>query len=146
MSFARPRIALKLLGEEVAAEANVPASNGRLDELLPLLLQLDNAAIDVAVRKNPNGKPVSCAKGCSACCRAQPVPITPPEAYSLWKLVDALPEPRRTEVRERFAERVHRLEQAGLKSTFLRERPLDSADAARQAVERYVTLGLVCPF
>jgi Fe-S-cluster containining protein len=41
---------------------------------------------------------------------------------------------------------VHRLKEAGLKSTFLRETPLESADAARQAVERYVTLGLVCPF
>lgn len=146
MSQARPRIALKLLGEEIVAEAEAPAENGRLDELLPLLFQLDNAAIDVAVRKNPSGKPVSCAKGCSACCRAQPVPITPAEAYSLWKLVEAMPAARREAVRTRFADRVHQLNAAGLGPIFLRDEPLDSPEAARQAVERYVAIGLVCPF
>src|SRR5262245_722445 len=95
MPVARPRIALKLLGEEVVAEADVPADRGRLDELLSFMLALDQAAIDVAVRKNPSGKSVSCAKGCSACCRAQPVPVTPPEAYALWKLVESLPASRR---------------------------------------------------
>jgi Fe-S-cluster containining protein len=146
MPLARPRIALKVLGEEVVAEADVPAPYGRLDELLPFMLALDQAAIDVAVRKNPSGKTVSCAKGCSACCRAQPVPVTPPEAFALWKLVESFPEARRAEVRERFANRVRLLDAAGLKATFLREAALASPEAARAAVERYVALGLVCPF
>jgi Fe-S-cluster containining protein len=142
----RPRIALRLLGEEIAARVEVPAERGRLDQLLPLLLELDQAAIEVAVRKNPSGKAVSCAKGCSACCRAQPVPITPPEAYALSKLVEGLPEPRQSEVKQRFAERVIALDQAGLRQIFLREAPLESATQARQAVEQYVQLQLACPF
>ncbi len=142
----RPRIALRLLGEEIAAQAEVPAERGRLDQLLPLLLELDQAAIEVAVRKNPSGKAVSCAKGCSACCRAQPVPITPPEAYALSKLIDALPEPKQSTVKQRFAERVGALERAGLRDIFLREAPLESATQARQKVEQYVQLKLACPF
>jgi Fe-S-cluster containining protein len=146
MPVARPRIALRVLGEEVVAEADVPADRGRLDELLPFMLALDQAAIDVVVRHLPSGKTVSCTKGCSACCRAQPVPVTPPEAYALWKLVESLPEQQREEMRRRFADRVSKLEAAGLKSTFLREEQLDTAEAARSAVDRYVALGLVCPF
>jgi Fe-S-cluster containining protein len=143
---ARPRVGLRVLGEEIVAEAEVRAERGRLDELLPLLLQLDDKAIEVAVRKNPNGKSVSCAKGCSACCRAQPVPVTPPEAYALWKLVEGLPAERRQQIRDRFANRARRLESAGLKDVFLREEAMQDKNAARRAVEAYIGLGLVCPF
>jgi Fe-S-cluster containining protein len=146
MNTTRARIALRILGEEVHGEAEAPSSAGRLDELLPLLWELDEAAIGVAVRKNPSQKRVSCAKGCSACCRAQPVPVTPPEAYALWKLVEALPEPKRRGVRQRFRENAERLEQNGMKAFFLREKAAESREAARAAVERYFALGLVCPF
>lgn len=140
------RIGLTVLGEKVTAQAEAPGDRGRLDELLPLMLALDQSAIDVAVRKNPSGKTVSCAKGCSACCRAQPVPITPPEAYALWKLIGEMPEVRRREIRERFDDRVQQLESAQLKSMFLREEELADAKAARAAVEKYIQLKLVCPF
>lgn len=142
----RPRLSLRVLGETIAAEAPVPANTGRLDELLPLMLALDSAAIDVAVKKNPSGKAVSCAKGCAACCKAQPVPITPPEAYALWKMVQSLPAERRGALEVTFAEREAALDTAGIRSIFLRETPLQSAAEARQAVEAYVQLHLACPF
>ncbi|MFO0811940.1 MAG: YkgJ family cysteine cluster protein [Gemmatales bacterium] len=145
-STVRPRIALRILGEEIAAQAEVPAHTGTLDQLLPLMLTLDSAAIDVAVRRNPSGQAVSCAKGCSACCRAQPVPITPPEAYALWRIVEAMPEVRREEVLTIFAEREAQLEEAGLRDIFLREKPLTNAEHAKQAVAAYVQLKLACPF
>jgi Fe-S-cluster containining protein len=108
---------------------------------------LDNEIIGAAVAKTESdGKTVSCRKGCSACCRAQPVPVTPAEANAITRLVDALPEPRRTEVRERFAGRVARLKAAGLYEIFTREVPITDQAHAREAATAYLRLGLVCPF
>src|SRR5581483_6390695 len=114
------RLQLRILGEPVAVEAPQPPERVRLDEVLPLLRDIDDRAVDLAVQRiEAEGKRVSCCKGCSACCRAQPVPVTPPEAYALLRLVEMLPEPRRSEVRARFAEHVQRLRDGGLANAFL---------------------------
>jgi Fe-S-cluster containining protein len=141
------RVELRVLGERVAAEVPRPGAHARLDEVLPLLRALDDGAIGVAVRRSEQeGRPISCRKGCSTCCRAQPVPVTPAEAHALLQLVEALPEPRRSEVRGRFADRVARLRAAGLVEPFLkRDADLTPAEA-RTVAERYFRLGLVCPF
>jgi Fe-S-cluster containining protein len=141
------RLELRVLGERVAVEAPLPEGPARLDEALPLLRAVDDAVVGRAVRDvEAKGESVSCRKGCSACCRAQPVPVTPPEAYALLRLVEALPEPRRAEVRGRFADRVARLREAGLLGPLLRHEPTADAAAARAVAERYFRLGLVCPF
>ncbi len=141
------RIALSVLGQSLVVEADAPTGTVRVEELLPLMYAVDNAIIDVAVKAiESDGRNVSCCKGCSACCRAQPVPITPPEAFALAQLVDALPEPRRSEVRARFADRVARLQAAGLFDLFLRLVPVTSNERARTAASDYFHLGLVCPF
>jgi maleate cis-trans isomerase/Fe-S-cluster containining protein len=140
------RLRLKILGEPVAIEAPAPPEHARLDEVLPLLRKIDDHAVGVAVqRTEAEGKSVSCSKGCAACCRAQPVPVTPPEAYALLRLVDNLPEPRRTDVRARFADRAGRLRDAGLADRFL---AIDSevTKELRDAALRYFRLGLACPF
>jgi Fe-S-cluster containining protein len=141
------RVQLRILGEPVAVEAPQPPERVRLDEVLPLLRDIDNRAVDLAVKRTEeDGKTVSCRKGCSACCRAQPVPVTPPEAYALWRLVEDLPEPRRAEVRARFADRVRRLRDAGLADGFLQRADDLTKEQARDAAQRYFRLGLVCPF
>ncbi len=141
------RLQLRILGEPVAVEAPQPPERVRLDEVLPLLRDIDDRAVDIAVqRTEAEGKRVSCCKGCSACCRAQPVPVTPPEAYALLRLVEMLPEPRRSEVRARFAEHVQRLRDGGLANAFLQRTGTITMDQARGTAERYFRLGLVCPF
>jgi Fe-S-cluster containining protein len=141
------RIELTVFDRPVVVEGHVPAGRVRPDELLPFMYAADNAVIAAAVGKiDAEGKAVSCRKGCSACCRAQPVPVTPAEAHAIAKLVDALPEPRRTEVRERFADRVARLKAAGLFDLFVRDVPVTDKDQARAAATAYFRLGLVCPF
>jgi Fe-S-cluster containining protein len=149
--FAMPtraaRIELTVLGQPVAVEHPVPEGSVRVDELLPLMYAVDNAVIDAAVKAvEAEGKSVSCCKGCSACCRAQPVPVTPAEALALARLVDALPEPRRTEVRSRFADRVAKLKAVGLYDLFLRLVAVTDKQQARDAATAYFRLGLVCPF
>src|SRR5262245_56314283 len=109
------RLELKVFGEPLQVEGVKPDGAIRLDEMLPFFRKLDDAVIDRSVRREEqSGKKVSCQRGCSACCRAQPVPVTPAEAYALLRLVEALPEPRQTEIRQRFAERLQRLREAGL--------------------------------
>jgi Fe-S-cluster containining protein len=143
----RLRIELKVFGEPLAFEGSAPNGSIRLDELLPYFRQLDDAVIDRAVQRvEARDERVSCARGCSACCRAQPVPVTPPEAYALLRLVESLPEPRQSEVRAAFADRVRRLREAGLLETFLSRDPEMTRDQARAVAERYFGLGLVCPF
>src|SRR5262245_43422017 len=138
---------LRVLDEAVEVKAEVPTGQVRLDEVLPLLRQIDDVAVDRAIERSAaEGKPISCCRGCSACCRAQPVPITPAEAYALWRLVENLPEPRRSKIRERFADRARRLVEAGLADADLNRDPNVTSDQARDIARQYFRLGLVCPF
>jgi Fe-S-cluster containining protein len=141
------QLTLRIDGAPVAVSAPQPPAHGRLDQLLPALHAIDNAAIDHSVRKAEQaGATVSCAKGCSACCRAQPVPVTPPEAFALLTLVEALPAPRRAEVEARFADRERRLADAGLADAFLQRDPAMTPQDARALAKAYFALGLACPF
>lgn len=141
------RIALRILGEPVVAEAPQPSEPVRLDAVLPLLRQLDDSAIGIAARRiEQKGESISCRKGCAACCKAQPVPIAPAEAYALWVLVDAMPEPRRSVIRDRFADRVKRLEAAGLREAYDNRTESTTREEARAVADAYFRLGLACPF
>ncbi len=141
------RLELDIFGETVRVEGAKPAGRIRLDELLPFFRTLDDEVIDRAARRaEAQGKRVSCRKGCSACCRAQPVPVTPAEAYALLRLVEALPEARQSAIRQRFAERVQRLREAGLLEVYRDRVATTTADEARGIAERYFRLALECPF
>jgi len=138
---------LQILGAAVEVRGEVPQGQVRLDQILPLLRQIDDAAINRAVEKSEAaGKPISCCRGCSACCRAQPVPVTPAEAYALWLLVERLPEPRRAQVRDKFANRARRLFEVGIADAYLNRDPNVTNEQAREIARRYFSLGLVCPF
>lgn len=141
------RVALRVLGEPVALEIPQPEGRIRLDEALPLLRHLDDQTIDIAVRHaQAGGARISCCAGCSACCKAQPVPVTPPEAYALRRLVGKMPQERREQVQARFADRVARLRAAGLEKAYLERDPDLTKEKARAIAERYFALKLACPF
>lgn len=143
----RIELVLRIDGDPLPVSAPQPPARGPLDKLLPAMQAIDNAAIGHAIRKaEATGRQVTCAKGCSACCRAQPVPVTPPEAHALLLLVEAMPAARRREVEARFADRVARLRDAGLADGFLHRDPALDADGARMLARDYFALGLVCPF
>lgn len=126
-----------------------PLPEGRVapHALLPFLHAVVDAAIDATVAQAAaEGQQVRCSKGCAACCKAQPVPVTPPEAMAIARLVAAQPAARRRVLHERFADRERRLAAAGLRETFLRETPIADPAAARAAAKAYHRLGLACPF
>jgi Fe-S-cluster containining protein len=141
------RITLTVNGRPVTASAAGPPERARLDQVLPALRALDDAVIAHAVRDHETPeRRVSCTRGCSACCEAQPVPVTPPEAYALARLVARLPQSRQRQVRAAFAAAVQRLRDAGLFDAYMRNRQDMTVEAARDTTLAYFALKIACPF
>lgn len=145
METRRLTVELALPGGIVRVGMDVPTGEVPMGALLPALRTTADAFVDYAARMSEAaGKPVSCAKGCGACCR-QVVPLARSEARRIADLLEEMPEPRRSEVMGRFEAAVRRVEEEGLLPA-LEER---TALAAGKAVElglAYFRLGLACPF
>lgn len=139
------KVRLTIDGEPLELEITLPAVPVRLAELAPVLHGLADLMASIgSERAQRDGHSVSCRKGCGACCR-QPVPITETEASVLAELVHALPEPRQSELRVRFARALERLEPSGLLGPLRHPAELDRAGLS--AVGRaYFALGVACPF
>ncbi|MCI0640633.1 MAG: YkgJ family cysteine cluster protein [Gemmataceae bacterium] len=130
---------------EMTFQVEVPAGPTRLRTLLPLVQSLTDAVVAAAEQADlGKGHSISCRKGCGACCR-QLVPVTQTEARHLRDLVEALPEPRRSQVRKRFADARQRLEESGLFDRLLQSAAWTSATFLELATA-YFQLGLACPF
>jgi Fe-S-cluster containining protein len=139
------RVQLRIGGEPVTVEVTVPEGPTPLGELLPVFQGLTNAVVELAVvRAGEEGRTVSCRAGCGACCR-QLVPVSESEARGLARLVDALPEPRRAAVRERFADAVRRCAEAGMTERLTRAYQ-GGGESARELGLEYFRVGVPCPF
>jgi Fe-S-cluster containining protein len=138
---------LNLGTARVRVSMTVPKRPVALGDLLPILRSLAGAIVDQAVAtETAEGKTISCRKGCGACCR-QIVPLTEIEARQIRDLVEALPEPRGTEVRNRFAAARRRLEESGLIEKLVHpERFSDDELRHRDLGLDYFRLGIACPF
>jgi Fe-S-cluster containining protein len=142
--FVKGTADLSVAGYQLNIEMEVPTGRKRPIHLLPLFHSVANALIDVAENMvAEQGRAISCKKGCGACCR-QMVPIAPSEARRLRDLVDELPEPRRSEVRQRFAAARARLAQAGMLERLVDPR-LITQTSEGLAIE-YFKQGITCPF
>ena len=97
MESRRLTVELGLPGGIVRVEMVVPMGEVPMERLLPALRTTADAFVAYGAEMSVTaGKPVSCAKGCGACCR-QLVPIAHAEARQLAALVEELPEPRRSD-------------------------------------------------
>jgi len=143
--FATATVELSLEGERFEARLTVPAGPCTPGQLLPSLRPLAEALLDVTVaRARTEGLSVSCARGCGACCR-QLVPISPAEALEIARLVEDLPEPRRSVIAARFVKAREAIAEAGLAPLLLD--PESFPDATVQALGLdYFRLGIACPF
>jgi Fe-S-cluster containining protein len=131
-------------GERVQAKIPVPAGPTRPRIMLPVFQALGDLVVGQAVKAvEQKGQSISCKAGCGACCR-QLVPITPTETYNLRDVIEAMPEPRRSEIRARFAEARRKLEEAGLLDRLLKPETIGS-DVRAVGME-YFRLGIACPF
>lgn len=130
---------------QLRVKITVPTGPTRLSELLPMIREFDDAVVDSAMMQvEADGGKISCKAGCGACCR-QLVPIAEAEAHHIRQLIEALSEPRRTQVRARFAEARERLEAAGLLER-LRHREEWSDGEDRSLGLWYFQQGIACPF
>jgi Fe-S-cluster containining protein len=129
-------------GERLHLELSLPGGPARVGDLLPIFRQLSDVVIGIGVRAvERDGQPLSCRVGCAACCR-QLVPLAESEAHALRRLVQAMPEPRRTEVKGRFAEVARRVTDAGLADRLRAPAPDDVIAASLE----YLRLNVDCPF
>jgi Fe-S-cluster containining protein len=135
---------LKIGEQTMPIRFAVPAKPCSAKVLLPDLRRLAGQVIDHAVETvAKEGRRVSCAKGCGACCR-QMVPVSPAEARELARLVAAMPPRRASAVRRRFADARRRMEAAGLGPA--RGHPDDDKAAYRAYSLAYFSQGVACPF
>jgi GrpB-like predicted nucleotidyltransferase (UPF0157 family)/Fe-S-cluster containining protein len=131
---------LRVLGETRVVSFPVPLGPSPLDGLLPMARALNHEGHSAAVESvEAEGKALSCAKGCDACCHSL-VPMSPLEARRLAAVVKAMPASQRDEVRQRFDEARAQMQEAGI------DVPA-SADvtAWRAASERYRAAKIPCP-
>jgi len=141
----RIAVGLHVGGVELELTIGVPSGPVRVVDLLPVFNKLNDTIVSLGVRDAElDGKTVSCRAGCGACCR-QMVPITLPEAGRLASLVDALPEPRRSEIRARFERGVATLSRAGLLRQ-LRDLAAATPEERRQVGLDYFSQQVACPF
>jgi Fe-S-cluster containining protein len=125
---------------------SVPKEPTRLRQLLPVAQSFADAVVGSAVNAaESQGEKISCKKGCGACCR-QLVPIAETEARHIRDVVETLPEPRRTEIRARFAEARRRLEATGLLEKLRNTNRQWEADEGISFGLRYFAQGIPCPF
>src|SRR5579884_4306054 len=95
-------VRLTVEGCEVEGAVEVPEGRVARRALLPVLQRLTDAVVGVAgQRVADEGRSVSCAKECDACCR-QMVPISPTEAYGLAELLNSMETSRAQKILARF--------------------------------------------
>lgn len=134
---------LRVLGQTREVALSVGVGPSPIDDLLPMARTLSREANAIAVaHSEAAGKTLSCARGCSACCR-QLIPVSPLEARRLAKTVTAMSPRRRTAVRKRFEEARRRLREGGVATAALVSA---GAEAWRDAAPRYREAQVACPF
>lgn len=136
---------LMIGGSKLSLKLVVPVSEVPPESLVPTLRELCNRVVDdVAETAQANGYEISCKMGCGACCR-QYVPISPSEARLMATLVEEMPEPRRTEIKQRFEQAVERFKASDVVENAINYNRLPEEDQMKMAVD-YFQLGIACPF
>jgi Fe-S-cluster containining protein len=134
---------LSIAGEAVAFHVEAPGGPTTLEALLPVFQGLSNeVARRAAAKVIADGQTISCRAGCGACCR-QAVPVAEAEARRLAALVEAMPEPRRSEIRARFEAAERRLEETTLASQMV---DMPDGKTVIDVGTKYFGLGVACPF
>lgn len=136
------------LGEvTIQGEAQVPSQPVDLQTMLPAFRAIADGLVNIAIGATAKqNRPISCRKSCAACCRMA-VPVSEPEAYRLRAVVEAMPEPRRSTIRARFASGMDFFRDTGvLEDMFQRVRGDEAARKAIAGINAYHARGVACPF
>lgn len=130
---------------ELRAQVTVPTGPTLMSDMLPLARALSDAIVSQTARVHEQaGNPVSCKKGCGACCRHM-VAISEVEARRLGQVIDGMEEPRRSEIRARFAAARPRLADAGLLEQLENPETITGEEYGSIALS-YFDRQIACPF
>jgi Fe-S-cluster containining protein len=145
----RFEIALNTPAGQVTSAVDVPIGFVPVSAIVPLMRHLgeEAQALEVA-RAMESGKPLSCRKGCAACCRML-VPLSVPEVFALRDWMHSLPTDQQAHIARRFSESKARLLAQGVweQLAAVCDAPLPADNAALDGVNRsYYALRLPCPF
>ena len=139
------KVELGIAGRKVRLSIPVPSGPTSPYEMLPIFRSLADSFINQAVKDvEAQGKRISCAKGCGACCR-QLVPISKVEAHRLSDLVRQMPEERRAHVESRFADARGRLAESGLLERLERSEEMERPERVELGMD-YFHQRIACPF
>ena len=139
------QVTLRVGNVPLDLEMTVPAQPVKPHRMLPIFHKMSEAFADIGVQAEAaEGKNVSCKAGCGACC-SQAVPISEMEVYHISEVVNAMPEPRRTEIRERFARSLRHFRETGWFAA-LRSRKGQTWAGAEELVLKYFRENVPCPF
>lgn len=146
-------VVLNIKGMTLDMELTVPAAPVKPQRMLPVFHQVTNAFVALGVAAaEASGNTISCKAGCGACCR-HAVPITEVEIYQIAELVESMPEPRRTEIKQRFRDAVEHFKKIGWFEKMNRQaeagKMLDPTVATKKAMEvvmEYFHENIPCPF
>lgn len=140
-------IKLTLYGKPIELELSAPAEKVTPVAILPALHRINNAVVETAVEVFvADNETISCQAGCGACCR-QVVPLAEFEAYQIAGLVEQMPEPKRSAIKQRFADGCAKLDEIDWLGQL--ERMLAEGtthEAVQTHALRYFHSGVACPF
>jgi len=138
-------IRIKIVDETVEINAPVAERAAGPDTVLPFARQLADVAVANGIRRaEAQGKTISCAKGCGACC-AQLVPISDIEARGIAAMIRVWPKVRREKIMRRFTQAKQRFEDAGLWQALLEPERLGLEQVQSLALD-YFAERVSCPF
>ncbi len=138
-------VRLSLAGKPFDLKMTVPAKPVKPQKMLPIFEQMTNSFVGMSEQAVANaGGQISCRKGCAACCR-QTIPLAEIEAYRIAAAVEAMPEPRRTEMKNRFDAAWRHFSKIGWFERL--DKCADASNEQREAVVlEYFYENLACPF
>ncbi len=138
-------VSITLSGIEFETRVPVPKRSVSTRVMLPVVRAFAGAILNASEKMvRDMGQTASCKSGCGACCR-QLVPIALSEAHELSRMVQQMPEPRRSLVQGRFAFIAETLAAKGLAEPLRDPGRLDEAQLDTLA-DQYFALRIPCPF
>lgn len=139
------RVGLNLGGRPLELEMTVPAKPVKPQRMLPIFRQMTDSFVGMTEQAvEAAGGKISCQKGCAACCR-QAIPLSEIEAYEISAAVEAMPEPRRAELKKRFETAWHHFADIGWFERLDASSKMSPKERDRMVVE-YFDQKVDCPF
>lgn len=137
-------VRLSIEGNPLDLQMTVPANPVKPQRMLPIFQQMTNSFVEMGVNALPKNEKISCKAGCGACCN-QAVPLAEIEAYQISELVENMPEPRRSEIKERFEKAFAHFAEIGWFEK-LGQCAGKTNEEQEKVVLEYFYEGIPCPF